>query len=145
MKIYDYMCYDKKGVVLDRIDLQDIRLGKIVIAVNSDREKELVKILNMINNQGILEFNSEYQTYKNNKGVLPWSRLCTAERIFIVSYFANINKMNICITGAIKELSRDTLHLFFKLFGNSEYVDIMLPYRDEIFTEFLRYVIKEVR
>ena len=142
MIIYEFNHYNKNGIILDKIDLGEFRLVELTRKIDCGREQELVTLLNKINNQGILEFNSSNRTYTNKAGVLPYGALCSAERLFVAAYFATVNKVNICITDFIKCLTKDALELFLNTFKSSDYVDIMLPYVDTLSTSLLRRMIE---
>ena len=144
MIIYDYPNYDKSGIILNHLNICAPELSSIMTYISEDAENKLVTLLNSIANQNIQNINSKGKFYTKDGELLSWDNLCSAERLFLISYFAREHKEYICIAAYIKVLSINTLRKFFREFYNCDYVDIMLPYEDQAGTNDLRCIMKEV-
>lgn len=94
-------------------------------------KQELLELLNSVNNQGIEDINvSTYSYYRKGKW-LGFADLCTAERVFLVSYFADLTKRHIYINGDISLLTRKTLCKFLRYFKDSEYITVVYNFEYE--------------
>ena len=97
--------------------------------LSKDDCADIVKMLNMINNQGIMEIDNRSMLYKikDNKGeaLLPFSSMSTSEALFFTSALADKTKTNIFVSKDITQLTVKTLKTFVELFKNSRYVTVI--------------------
>lgn len=90
----------------------------------------LLEILKTFN-EHIIYIDTEVQQYMiekdGKKHRLGFSRLSTGERIFVVSFMADKTKTKIILYNELGQLDLRHIKMFFKLWINSDYVDIIIP------------------
>lgn len=135
MKIYPiefrYTAIGKENGVLLEIDMErdfEISLADKFCKLNKD-----IGLLTLLQtfNSNIIEIDSEVQQYKVNYGGevrrLGFSRLSSGERLYAICYMAHETKTHIIVCEELAQLDMKHMRLFFKLWGNSKYIDIIKP------------------
>lgn len=97
---------------------------------NPDNNKELLKLLKEFNRH-IVEVDASVQQYvlsfKDKKKRLGFSRFSTSERLFVLCFMAHTIEKKVVVCREIAELDLKRYKLFFKLFAESDYIDIICP------------------
>lgn len=75
-------------------------------------EKDILKILNTINNQGISKIDFSKHEYVFGNKTLSFLQMGTAEQLFLISYYAVLNKKSLCVKYAYKNLREDVLSMY---------------------------------
>ena len=88
--------------------------------------KDAERVINLINNQNIYDLNLQKYSYKHMGKSLTLERLSRSERLFLMSYIADKKHIKCWFYGEIRCLTDSTLELYMKLFGRSEYVNIVI-------------------
>lgn len=86
--------------------------------------KEILNILNSINNQGLTDIDIRTYSYKRGDIELAFCDLSSAERLFLIAFAADRSKTEIYVDGEVQSLTMKTLRLFMDLFKYSKYVNI---------------------
>lgn len=111
----------------DKLSIFDGRFVELSNSLGDGYEDELVSVLNSINNQGITSIsirNGEYVVDGSVK--LGIASMATSELFFLFAFLADKTCTHIYVQYYIQQLTKKTCITFFKLFGNSEYVDLIL-------------------
>lgn len=86
--------------------------------------KEILDMLNSINNQGLTDIDIRTYSYKRGDIELAFCDLSSAERLFLIAFAADRSKTEIYVDGEVQSLTMKTLRLFMDLFKDSKYVNI---------------------
>lgn len=125
----------------DKLSVFDERFKELIRALDNGYEDELISVLNSINNQGITSIQLQGGSYTVDGNIeLGLSAMATSELFFLAAFIADKMHIHIYVQYYIQQLTKKTCITFFKLFGNSEYVDLVL---DEGQFDFYKWVYEE--
>ena len=124
------IAYSKNQVILT-IDFHDRDVISYIIKLQLEHRGEIIRNLNMINNQGITDITFGIGTYSIGDLKLAYTDLCTAERVFLMATAAEILKRPIYLCNDLTQLTETTFKKFFQLFYNSEHVNIVYTNENE--------------
>lgn len=111
------------------INMPSRKILEMVSKISKDDCTDIVNMLNMINNQGIIEINNKSMFYRvrdiKGESILPFNSMSTSEALFFVSALADKTKTKIFVSNDIMQLTVKTLKTFVNLFRDSEYVTVI--------------------
>lgn len=111
------------------INMPSRKILEMVSKISKDDCTDIVNMLNMINNQGIIEIDNKSMFYRvrdiKGESILPFNSMSTSEALFFVSALADKTKTKIFISNDIMQLTVKTLKTFVNLFRDSEYVTVI--------------------
>lgn len=115
--------------------------GTLLFELTEEDEKEVLRLLNSIANQGIerIDFDKNYYTIEGKK--LHFSSLSTSELLFLLAYAADKTKTETYFCDDITQLTNTTLKKFIRYFYNSPYVNIV--YTSNELDVFFDIMVKE--
>lgn len=98
------------------------------IDIGKDIPKDiLLKHLNAVNDQGIVDIKLGYRTYVISGKVLPVYRLSSGERVFLVASIAALTGTKVAIARALEQLSKPVLDRFMETFSEYDNIFIIDP------------------
>mgnify|MGYP004663824993 FL=1 len=124
-----------------RISFTDNKVIKLLDEAKGQYEKEIINLLNTINDQNIEAICFEKHQYKHRGKWLGYTKFSKAESVFLLAGIADLAKKEIWLHTDITQLTRSTLRKFIKKFYNSPYVNII--YDSESSRAFFNAMIKE--
>lgn len=111
------------------INMPSRKILEMVSKISKDDCTDIVNMLNMINNQGIIEIDNKSMIYRvrdiKGESILPFNSMSTSEALFFVSALADKTKTKIFVSNDIMQLTVKTLKTFVNLFRDSEYVTVI--------------------
>lgn len=111
------------------INMPSRKILEMVSKISKDDCTDIVNMLNMINNQGIIEIDNKSMIYRvrdiKGESILPFNSMSTSEALFFVSALADKTKTKIFVSNDIMQLTVKTLKMFVNLFRDSEYVTVI--------------------
>lgn len=111
------------------INMPSRKILEMVSKISKDDCTDIVNMLNMINNQGIIEIDNKSMIYRVRdikcESILPFNSMSTSEALFFVSALADKTKTKIFVSNDIMQLTVKTLKTFVNLFRDSEYVTVI--------------------
>lgn len=110
---------------LTDISMKSDKIYKIVTEANltEAQEKELINLLNKINNQGIEWIDTANYKYSIKGKKLLMSSMSTAEALFTLAYIASLGPIERYFYKDIKELTKKSKELFFSYFKENPYIN----------------------
>lgn len=111
------------------INMQDKNVFMLVSELTESDCRDIVDMLNAINNQGILEINKDALYYtiqdKHQEKKLPLSCMSTSEAVFLICALADKLKVHVILSNDIYQLTRRTIKTFNRFFKNSKYITLV--------------------
>ena len=104
-----------QDVFLPKIEFTNQEVIELMCNVNENEIKDLIPIINSINNQGIEEFKLPL-TYTRKGKLLSINCLSTAERVYLMSYLAILQKRRVFLMKDLKGFERKTLKEYIDIF-----------------------------
>lgn len=98
---------------------------KLIDQLDESHSDAISALLNTINDQGIEAVYCDMFRYKVKGVTLSLPHMSTAERIYLVSYAAVTLEKVIYLHYGMTQLSPNTIRAYMKIFGNSEYINIL--------------------
>lgn len=110
--------------LFNKISFANDCIMHILDKIRDTDSKEILNMLNSINNQGLTDIDIKTYSYMRGDRKLTFSNLSNAERLFLIAFAADHSQTEIYVDGEVQSLTMKTLRLFMNFFGNSKYVNI---------------------
>lgn len=128
MNIFLYNEVPEQIIINDRlfnkISFANRSVMQMLNKIRDVDSKEILDMLNSINNQGLTDIDIRTYSYKRGDIELAFCDLSSAERLFLIAFDADRSQTEICVDGEVQSLTMKTLRLFMDLFKDSKYVNI---------------------
>lgn len=153
MRLLDRKTIYDTSITMDDNCLIEIDMGKryeVSLAKRFSRlnkDNELLDLLQTFNSRitkvdtDVQQYIVDYDYFKDfdgNQSRLGFSSLSTGERLFTICFIANKLKEHIIVCREITQLDMPHLRMFFKLWANSRYIDVIIP------SNLMEFQIKEL-
>ena len=112
-------------VVMHRITLVEARVQELIQSYDSKDDRDIVDLLNKINDQGIIAVDSILFKFQVNGEILNLGEMSTAEKVFLIAYIATKKEKSVWFLDSVMNLEEDIFELFIVNFGQSQYVHIL--------------------
>lgn len=153
MKIFDKEALYDVQLTMKENCLIEIDMGKrfeVSLAKKFSKlsiDTQLLELLKTFNNK-IIDVDTSVQQYiidydyfedfGNGKSRLGFSSLSTGERLFVICFMANKLKLHVTVCREIAQLDIRHLKMFFELWANSKYIDVIIP------SNLIEFQVKEI-
>lgn len=110
---------------INEISFANDKVVQILNKAENTDKNSLITILNTINNQGLQDIDIINMRYKTRNKWLGFSKLCKAERVFLLAYLADNLEIPLYLHTDITQLTNNTLRKFIRLFDKSKFINIV--------------------